>query len=135
MLNCYNRPTLNKICLGLSCSVIMCKVFWNTSENFWNNYSPHPLPDRSPHTHTPIASVTDMQDKFGWRSLERRTDSRLIMGVQNYTWLCLAIPLPLYFQQPTRTTRHSHHIALRQIHTSFNFCKYFFLINDCCAVE
>ena len=30
----------------------------------------------------------------------------------------IAIPLPPYFEQPSRMTRHSHHFALRQIYTS-----------------
>ena len=38
----------------------------------------------------------------------------------------VAIPLPPYFEQPSRMTRHSHPLALRQIHTSVNYYKYSF---------
>ena len=79
-----------------------------------NNYSHH-------------ASVTDMQEKLGWRSLEqRRADARMMMHMYKIINGYVAIPLPPYFQQPTRMTRHSHLLALRQIHTSFNFYKYSF---------
>ena len=38
----------------------------------------------------------------------------------------VAIPLPSYFEQPSRMTKHSHPLALRQIHTSVNYYKYSF---------
>ena len=38
----------------------------------------------------------------------------------------VAIPLPSYFEQPSRMTRHSHPLALLQIHTSVNYYKYLF---------
>ena len=38
----------------------------------------------------------------------------------------VAIPLPSYFEQPSRMTRHSHPLALCQIHTSVNYYKYSF---------
>ena len=38
----------------------------------------------------------------------------------------VAIPLPSYFEQPARMTRHSHPLVLRQIHTTANYCKYSF---------
>ena len=38
----------------------------------------------------------------------------------------VAIPLPPYFRQPLRMSRHSHPLALTQIHTSCNYYKYSF---------
>ena len=73
--------------------------------------------------HSPHSSVTEMQHELaiGWRSLEQR---RLVLyKIINGQ---VAIPLPYYFQQPTRMTSHSHPLALRQIYTSFNFYKYSF---------
>ena len=74
-----------------------------------NNYSPH-------------ASVTDMQTQLCWRSLEqRKADARLIVLYKIINGF-VAIPLPSYFHQPTRLTRHRH----PQIHIFFNFYKYSF---------
>ena len=53
-------------------------------------------------------SVTEMQTSLGWRPLEqRRTDARLCMLSEIVNGI-VAIPLPPYFQQPTRMTHHSH---------------------------
>ena len=38
----------------------------------------------------------------------------------------VAIPLPAYFEQLTRRSRHSHPYAFRQIHTTANYYKYSF---------
>ena len=56
------------------------------------------------------ASVTDMQEKLGWRSVEqKRAYTRLIMMYKIiHVYGYVTFPLPLYFQQPTWTTRHSH---------------------------
>ena len=71
-------------------------------------------------------SVTQMQNELGLRSLEqRRADARVIMLFKIVHGL-VAIPLPSYFEQPSRMTRHSHPLALRQIHTSVNYYKYLF---------
>ena len=78
-----------------------------------NNYSPH-------------SSATEMQHELGWSSLEqRRCNARLVMLYKIINGH-IAIPLPSYFQQLTRITRHSHPIALCQIHTFFNIYKYSF---------
>ena len=61
---------------------------------------------------------------LGWRSLDqRRADARLCM-LYTIVHGLIAIQLPPYFQQPNRMNRHSHPLALRQIHTSVNFYKY-----------
>ena len=66
-------------------------------------------------------SVTDMQKSFGWRSLEqKRADARLCI-LYKIVHGIIDIPLPPYFQQPTRMTRHKHPLALRQIHTSAKY--------------
>ena len=76
--------------------------------------------------YSPYSSVTVMQHKLDWRSLEQRqSDARLIMLYKIINGH-VAIPLPSYLKQPTRMTRHSHPIALHQIHTSFNFYMYSF---------
>ena len=59
--------------------------------------------------HSPYESVTDMQLSLGWRSLEQRTDPRLCRCMlYKIVHGFIAVPLPPYFQQPTRMTRHSH---------------------------
>ena len=71
-------------------------------------------------------SVTEMQNQLGWRSLEQWTaDARVIM-IYKIIHELVAVPLPSYFEQPTRMTRHSHPLALCQIHTTANYYKYSF---------
>ena len=70
------------------------------------------------------ASVTELQNQLGLRTLEqRRADARVIMLFKIKHGL-LAIPMPPYFEQPSRMTRHRNHPALRQIHTTANYYKY-----------
>ena len=77
-------------------------------------------------SYSTYASVTEMQNQLKLRTLEqRRADARVIMLFKIIHGL-VAIPLPLYFEQPSRMTRHSHPLALRQIHTSANYYKYSF---------
>ena len=80
-------------------------------------------------------SVSHKQN-LGWRSLDqRRADARLCM-LYTIVHGLIAIQLPPYFQQPNRMNRHSHPLALRQIHTSVNFYK---ILPPpplgCCAME
>ena len=76
-----------------------------------NNFSPHD-------------SVSQMQSRLGWRSLDqRRVDAQLCMLYKIIHGL-VAVSLPPYFQQPERMTHHSLPLALRQIHTLVNFYKY-----------
>ena len=78
--------------------------------------------------YSPYESVTDMQLSLGWRSLEqRRADAGLCM-LYKIVHGIIAIPLPPYFKQPTRMIRHSHRLALRQIHTPANFYNYSFFL-------
>ena len=77
-------------------------------------------------SYSTYASVTQMQNELGLRNFEqRRADARVIMLFKIVHGL-VAIPLPSYFEQPSRMTRHSHPLALRQIHTSVNYYKYSF---------
>ena len=77
-------------------------------------------------SYSTYASVTEMQNQLKLRTLEqRRADARVIMLFKIIHGL-VAIPLPSYFEQPSRMTRHSHPLALRQIHTSANYYKYSF---------
>ena len=81
---------------------------------------------RTRNSYSTYASVTQMQNELGLRSLEqRRADARVIMLFKIVHGL-VAIPLPPYFEQPSRMTRHSHPLALHQIHTSVNYYKYSF---------
>ena len=60
------------------------------------------------------------------RTLEqRRVDAKVIMMFKIIHGL-VAIPVPPYFKQPMRSTRHSHPLALRQIHTTANYYKFAF---------
>ena len=59
-------------------------------------------------SYSTYASFTQMQNELGLRSLEqRRADARVSMLFKIVHGL-VAIPLPSYFEQPTRMTRHSH---------------------------
>ena len=70
---------------------------------------------------SPYECVLQMQSRLTWRSLDqRRVDGRLCMLYKIIHGL-VAVSLPPYFQQPERMTRHSHPLALRQIHTLVNF--------------
>ena len=69
-------------------------------------------------------SVTAVQSQLSLRSLEqRRADASVIMLYKIVHGL-VAIPLQVYIEQLTRITRHSHPLALRQIHTYANYYKY-----------
>ena len=72
-------------------------------------------------------SVTELQQQLNLRSLEqRRVDAKVIMLYKIIHGL-VAIPIPSYFEQPLRSTRHTRHpLALRQIHTAANCCKFSF---------
>ena len=73
-------------------------------------------------SYSTYASVTEMQNQLKLRTLEqRRADARVIMLFKIIHGLVVAIPLPSYFEQPSRMTRHSHPFALRQIHTSASY--------------
>ena len=75
-------------------------------------------------SYSTYASATEMQNQLKLRTLEqRRADVRVIMLFKIIHGL-VAIPLPSYFEQPSRMTQHSHPLALRQIHTSANYYKY-----------
>ena len=79
-------------------------------------------------SYSSYASVTQMQNQLGLRTLEqRRADARVIM-IFNIIQGLVAIPLPQYFEQPSSLTRQSHPLALRQIHTSVNYYKNSFFL-------
>ena len=67
-----------------------------------------------------------MLQSLGWRTLEQRwADARLCLF---YKIVCgfMAVPLPVYMQQPNRLSRHCHSMTFTQIHTSKDFYKYSF---------
>ena len=77
-------------------------------------------------SYSPYQSVTELQQQLNLRTLEqRRVDAKVIMMFKIIHGL-VAIPVPPYFEQPMRSTRHSHPLALRQIHTTANYYKFAF---------
>ena len=78
-------------------------------------------------SYSPYQSVTELQQQLNLRTLEqRRVDAKVIMMFKIIHGL-VAIPVPPYFEQPMRSTRHSHPLSLRQIHTTFSL--------NCCILE
>ena len=60
---------------------------------------------------------------LGLRTLEQRRVAAKVILIYKIMQGLVAIPLPPYFEQPLRMTRHSHPLALRQIHTTANYYK------------
>ena len=59
-------------------------------------------------SYSPYQSVTELQQQLNLRTLEqRRVDAKVIMMFKIIHGL-VAIPVPPYFEQPMRSTRHSH---------------------------
>ena len=69
-------------------------------------------------------SVTLMKQQLNWQTLQDRRDyNRLIMFyklIHGY----VAIPIPPYFTQPKRLTRHQHPLSYLQIYTKVDYYKY-----------
>ena len=73
-----------------------------------------------------LASVSDMIETLGWRSLQqRRADARLCLFYKIIHGL-VALPLPDYIQPNTRISRYCHSMTFRQLHTSRDYYKYSF---------
>ena len=78
--------------------------------------------------YSPYASVTQMLQSLGWRSLEqRRSDSRLCLFYKIIYGL-VAIDMPSYVVHPLRTLRNSNTIGFRQIQTTVDYFKYSFYL-------
>ena len=76
--------------------------------------------------YSPYASVTQMLQSLGWRSLEqRRSDSRLCLFYKIIYGL-VAIDMPPYVVHPLRTPRNSHTLCFRQIQSTVDYYKYSF---------
>ena len=76
--------------------------------------------------YSPYASVTQMLQSLGWRSLEqRRFDSRLCLFYKIIYGL-VAIDMPPYVVHPLRTPRNSHTLCFRQIQSTVDYYKYSF---------
>ena len=74
--------------------------------------------------YSPYASVTEMLQSLGWRSLEQRTsDSRLCLFYKIIYGL-VAIDMPPYVLHPSRILRNSHPLGFRQIQTTVDYYKY-----------
>ena len=70
------------------------------------------------------SSVTAMLQSLGWRTHEqRRADVRLCLFYKIVYGL-VAVPLPVYIQQPNRLSQYCHSMTVTQIHTFKDFYKY-----------
>ena len=84
--------------------------------------------------YSPYQSVTELQQQLNLRTLEqRRVDAKVIMMFKIIHGL-VAIPVPPYFEQPMRSTRHSHPLHYvrfiqQQIITNLPFSL------NCCLLE
>ena len=73
-----------------------------------------------------LASVTDIIETLGWRSLaQRRADARLCLFYKIIHGL-VAVPLSRYIQLNTRFSRYCHSMTFRQLHTTTDYDKYSF---------
>ncbi|MCG8048091.1 MAG: hypothetical protein JAY66_20795 [Candidatus Thiodiazotropha taylori] len=78
------------------------------------------------HNYSTYASVTDLLQSLGWRSLEqRRSDSRLCLFYKIVHGL-VAVDLPPYVVHPMRILKNSHPMSFRQIQTTVDYYKYSF---------
>ena len=72
------------------------------------------------------ASVTEMINKLGWRTLEqRRADAHLCLFYKIVYGL-VAVPLPDHVQYSHRISRYCHSTTFRQVYTSRDYYKYSF---------
>ena len=72
------------------------------------------------------SSVTAMLKDLNWRPLDqRRIDSRLVM-MYKVTYDLVAIPASDYLVRNTRTSRHIHPLAYRQIQTLKDYYRFTF---------
>ena len=72
------------------------------------------------------ASVSDMLETLGWRSLQqRRADARLCLFFKIVNNM-VAVSLPDYIQPNPRTSRRGHSRSFCQLHTGKNYYKYSF---------
>ena len=75
-------------------------------------------------SYSTYASVTEMLQSLGWRSLEQgRSDSRLCLFYKIIYGL-VAIDLPPYIVHPSRILRNSHPLCFRQIQNTVDYFKY-----------
>ena len=72
------------------------------------------------------ASVSDMLETLGWRSLQqRRADARLCLFFKIVNNM-VAVSLPDYIQPNLRTSRRGHSRSFCQLHTGKDYYKYSF---------
>ena len=70
--------------------------------------------------------MSAMLQSLRWQTLEqRRADARLC-SFYKIDYGLVAVPLPVYSQQPNRLSRHCHSMTFTQIHTSKDCYKYSF---------
>ena len=76
-------------------------------------------------SYSPYQSVTE-QKQLNLRTLEQRRVNAKVITMFKIIHGLVAIPVPPYFEQPIRSTRHSHPLALHQIHTTAIYYKFAF---------
>ena len=64
--------------------------------------------------YSPYNSVSNMLSNLGWRSLENRCYDARLITFYKIVHVLVAIPIPSYFEQPKRYTRHMHPLSFRQ---------------------
>ena len=73
--------------------------------------------------YSPYASLTEMLQSLGWRSLEQRSSDSLFYKI---IYGLVAIDMPPYAVHPSRILRNSHPLGFRQIQTTVDYYKYSF---------
>ena len=81
--------------------------------------------------YSPFASVTEMLQSLGWRSLEQRSDCRLCLFYK-IIYGFVAIDMPPYVVHPSRILWNSHPLGFRQIQTTVDYYKYLFYPLELC---
>ena len=76
--------------------------------------------------YSPYSSVSNMLSNLRCWSLENRRYESIVITFYKVVHGLVAIPVPSYFEQSKRYTRHTHPLSFRQIHTSVCYYKYSF---------
>ena len=74
--------------------------------------------------YSPYASVTQMLQSLGWRSLEQRRFYSQLCLFYKIIYGLLAIDMPPYVVRPLRTLRNSHTLGFCQIQSTVDYYKY-----------
>lgn len=78
------------------------------------------------HNYSTYASVTQVKESLGWRSLEQKRADGQVTMFYTIVYGLVSVPLPAYIIHPEVIIRHMHPLFYRQIHTNANYYKYSF---------